>query len=133
MASVVPVAFKKALLVNRAWKVALYVGAANLSVATAGYSPSNEVVGPGYTAGGLSLTATVSIGADGITAILDFLDAIFAAATITGARYALIYDNNAPGKEGFVIDFGTDQSVSSGEFKIQWPLADQTNAILRVA
>lgn len=132
MPSVVPIAFKKALFAGRNWKVALYSGGANLGVGTVGYSATGEVTGPGYTATGLALTATLSTGVDGTTAILDFLDSVWTDATFT-ARYALVYDANAANKEGFVIDFGSDQAVSSGTFTIQWPLPDQDNAILRQA
>lgn len=132
MPSVVPIAFKRAILTGRSWKAALYVGAANLGNATAGYSAVNEVVGPGYVAGGAALTPDIITGSDGITALLDFIDVSFVGATFT-ARYLLIYDNNLVGKEGFVIDMGTDQSVSGGTFTIQWPAADLLTAILQVA
>ena len=130
--SVVPIAFKKALFANRAWKAALYVGAANLGINTLGYSTSNEVVGAGYTAGGKTLTATITTGGDGSTAVIDFDDVAWTGATFT-ARYMLIYDNNAANKEGFVIDFGADQSVSAGTLTIQFPTPDEVSAILRAA
>jgi hypothetical protein len=132
MPSIAPIAFKKALLTGRNWKIALYVGAANLGAGTVGYVAGNEVVGAGYTAGGKSLVATLADGSDDSTAVLDFEDQSWTGATFT-ARYALIYDDNAPNKEGFVIDFGSNQSVSAGTLTIQFPTPDVVSAILRVA
>jgi len=132
MPSVIPISFKKALLANRAWKAGLYVAAANLGSGTAGYTTVNEVVGAGYTAGGKVLTASVLDGSDGITALLDFLDTVWTGATFV-ARYILVYDNNLPAKEGFVIDMALDQAVGAGTFTIQWPTPDLLTAILQAA
>lgn len=131
-ASVIPIAFKKALFAGRAWKIALYVGAANLSNATAGYTAANEVVGAGYVAGGKSLTATILDGSDGVTALLDFDDIDWPASSFT-ARYLFIYDNNAANKEGFVVDMGQDQQISGGTFQVIWPDPDLLTAIMVIA
>ncbi len=136
MPSVIPIAFKVMLFSGRAWKAALYVGAANLGNSTAGYSATNEVVGAGYNAGGKVLAAPVTgfafIGSDGVTVLVDYEDVEWAAASFT-ARYILVYDNNAPGKEGFVIDMGVDQQISGGTFSIEWPEPDLLTAILQAA
>jgi hypothetical protein len=131
-ASVIPIAFKKMLYTGRAWKAALYVGAANLSNATVGYSAVNEVVGAGYVAGGKVLVSYVIDGSDGVTVLLDYDDVSWPASSFT-ARYILIYDNNAPNKEGYVIDMGQDQQVSGGTFTIEWPAADLLTAIFAAA
>lgn len=131
-ASVIPIAFKKAIFAGRAWKAALYVGAANLGNATLGYSAANEVSGAGYVAGGKSLVATIIDGSDGVTALLDFENVSWPAASFT-ARYILVYDNNAANKEGFVIDMGSDQQISGGTFTIEWPAPDLLTAILAAA
>lgn len=130
--SVVPISFKKALFTGRAWKIALYVGAANLSNATAGYTAANEVVGAGYVAGGKNLVATILDGSDGVTALLDFDDIDWPAASFT-ARYLFIYDNNAANKEGFVVDMGQDQQISGGTFQVVWPDPDLLTAIMVAA
>jgi hypothetical protein len=132
MSSVVPIAFKKALFASRAWKAALYVGAANLSNSTVGYTVANEVVGAGYTAGGLTLNAIIVEGSDGVTVLLDFDDVSWPASSFV-ARYILVYDNNAANKEGFVIDMGQDQQISGGTFQIIWPDPDLLTAILAAA
>jgi hypothetical protein len=132
MASVIPIAFKRRLFQGRAWKAALYVGAANLGNSTAGYSAVNEVVGAGYVAGGKVLVETVIDGSDGVTILLDFEDVSWPASSFT-ARYILVYDNNAPGKEGFVIDMGGDQQITGGTFEIIWPEPDLLTAIMQAA
>ena len=54
-------------------------------------------------------------------------------ATFT-ANGALIYNDSASGDPaGAVIAFGSDKTVTSGTFTIQFPTADATNAIIRIA
>lgn len=83
-----------------------------------------EASGTGYTAGGLTLTSK-SLTFDAATnkVTLDAADVTWANSTIT-ARYAVIYDaqtgvNTTSPLIGYV-DFGTDQSSSSGSFVISW-------------
>lgn len=112
-------------------KIALYTSTATLSAATTAYTTTNEVVGTGYTAGGNTLTgATVST--SGTTAFVDFNDTTWATATIT-ARGALIYDASASNKAIAVLDFGADKTSTAGNFTVQFPTADASNAIIRIA
>ena len=69
---------------------------------------------------------------DGDTAITDFADASFTTATIT-ARGALIYNDSQSDKAVCVLDFGADKTSTSGTFTIQFPTADASNAIIRIA
>jgi hypothetical protein len=85
---------------------------------------TNEVSGTGYTAGGETL-ASKSISYDSSTNIitLDAADVTWASSTIT-ARYAIVYDASPATAAtrpliGYV-DFGSDQSSSSGNFTITW-------------
>ena len=92
----------------------------------------NEVAnGNGYTSGGVALTE-VTPTLDGDTAITDFADASFTTATIT-ARGALIYNDSKSDKAVCVLDFGADKTSTSGTFTIQFPTADASNAIIRIA
>ena len=75
-----------------------------------------------------SVTPTTS----GTTALCDFADASFTSATIT-ARAALIYNSSASNKAVCVLDFGGDKTSTSGTFTVQFPAADASNAILRLA
>ena len=112
-------------------KIALYTSAATLSAATTAYATTNEVVGTGYTAGGNTLTGA-TISSSGTTAFVDFNDTTWATATIT-ARGALIYDSTNANKAIAVLDFGADKTSTAGNFTVQFPTADATNAIIRIA
>lgn len=114
------------------FKLALYTNSATFNAATTAYTASNEVSGAGYTAGGGTLT-NVTPTSSGTTAFADFADLTFSSATIT-ARGALIYNDTAAGNPScIVLDFGSDQSSTSGDFTIVFPTADASNAIIRIA
>jgi hypothetical protein len=133
--------FKKALLdgemdfssdTAQTFKIALYTSSATLSAATTAYSATNEASGTGYTAGGNTLTISTNPTTSGTTAFLDFADTTWAAATIT-ARGALIYKSGGGDPAVAVLDFGSDKTSTAGDFTIQFPTADASNAILRIA
>ena len=109
----------------------MFTSSATLSAATTAYSTTNEVSGTGYTAGGNALTGAV-ISADGTTAIVDFDNTTWASSTIT-ARGALIYNSSKANRAIAVLDFGSDKTSTDGDFTIQFPAADASNAILRIA
>jgi hypothetical protein len=114
------------------FKIALYSSSATLSASTTAYSSTNEVSDSGtYSAGGGSLTSATPT-TSGTTAICDFTDISFTSATIT-ARGALVYNSTNSNKAVCVLDFGGDKTSTSGTFTIQFPAADSSNAILRLA
>lgn len=114
-------------------KIALYTSSANLDSTTGAYTTSGEVSSSGtnYTSGGNTLTgATVS--SSGTVAFVSFTDTSWPSATFT-ARGALIYNSSKSNKSIAVLDFGVDKAVSSGTFTIQFPTANSTSAIIRIA
>lgn len=114
------------------FKAALYVAAATLDASTTTYSSTNEVAATGgYIAGGATLTR-VNPALSGTTAYTDFADVTYAASTIT-ARGMLIYNNTDSNAAVSSHDFGSDKSSSGGDFVLQFPAADASNAILRIA
>jgi hypothetical protein len=113
------------------FKVALYTSSATLSAATTAYSATNEASGTGYTAGGTALT-NITPTTSGTTAFADFSNASWTSATIT-ARGALIYNSTDSNKAVLALDFGGDKTSTNGTFEIQFPTADASNAIIRVA
>lgn len=137
--------FKKELLERKhdfnvtsghTFKIALFTSAATLGASTTNYTTTNEVVGTGYTAGGTTLT-NIDPTSSGTTAFIDFNDATFSSATITAAG-ALIYNTTTDGGAGTtnavaVISFGGDKTSTNGDFVVQFPTADATNAIVRIA
>lgn len=118
---------------SQTFKIALYTSSATLSAATTAYSTSNEVTGTGYSAGGEALTISQVPTSSGTTAFIDFADVTWTTATIT-ARGALIYlANGTTNPAVAVLDFGGDKTSTAGNFTIQFPAADASNAILRIA
>ena len=114
------------------FKLALFTSSATLGASTTAYSTSQEVTGTGYTAGGSSLTR-VDPTTSGTTAFTDFADLTFSTATIT-ANGALIYNDDASNDAAvIVLAFGGDKTSTAGDFTIQFPTADASNAIIRIA
>ena len=114
------------------FNLALYTSSASLGASTTAYTTSNEVSGSGYTAKGNALTS-VDPALSGSTAVCDFADTSFTSASFT-ARGCLIFNDSASGDPAVcVIDFGSDKTVTSGTFTIQFPTADASNAIIRIA
>ena len=114
------------------FNLALYTSSASLGASTTAYTTSNEVSGTGYTAKGAALTR-VDPSNDGTTAITDFSNLTFSSSSIT-ARGALIFNDSASGDPAVcVLDFGADKTSTSGDFTIQFPAADASNAIIRIA
>jgi hypothetical protein len=116
------------------FKLALYTSSATLGAATTAYTTSDEVSSSGtnYPAGGLTLTVSQVPTSTGTTAWLDFDDLTFSSATLT-ARGALIYNLTQSNKAVAVLDFGSDKTSTAGNFTIQFPTANSTSAILRIA
>ena len=115
------------------FKCALYPSSATLSAATSAYSATDEVAnGGGYTTGGQTITISQVPTTTGTTAWLDFADLAWTTATFT-ANGALIYNSSQGNKAVGVLAFGADKTVDAGTFTLQWPVADSSNAIIRIA
>jgi len=136
--------FKKELLEGKhnflnsghTFNIALFTSSATLDATTTDYSTTNEVTGTGYSAGCQALT-NVDPTTSGTTAFCDFADETFTTATIT-ANGAMIYNTTTGGGSGttesvIVLDFGADKTSTSGDFTIQFPAADASNASIRIA
>ena len=119
---------------GNSFKLALFTSSATLNKSTTAYSTSNEISntsGSAYTAGGKALTS-VTPALSGDTACCDFADISFTSASFT-ANGCLIYNDTQADKAVCVVAFGSDKTVSSGTFTIQFPAADASNAIVRIA
>ena len=110
------------------FKIALYTADATLNASTTAYTTANEVVAAGYTAGGIALTPVVA-SSSGVS-FVSFDNVTWTAAL--AARGALIYKEDTGNPAVFVIDFGANK-VSSSSFVVQFPPANSTSAILRLA
>jgi hypothetical protein len=114
------------------FRLALYTNSATFTAATTAYTSTNEVSGTNYTAKGNSLTR-VDPSTSGTTALTDFSDTTWSSATIT-ARGGLLYNDSASGDPTcLVLDFGADKTSTAGDFTVQFPAADASNAIIRIA
>lgn len=82
---------------------------------------ANEASGTGYTAGGATL-GSKTVTYDNATNRTTFSggNVSWSNSTVT-ARYAVIYDDTTAGKPLIAyVDFGSNQSSSSGTFTIAW-------------
>ena len=114
------------------FNLALYTSSATLGASTPAYTTTEEITGTGYTAKGAALTS-ITPTLDTSTAVCDFTDTSFTSASFT-ARGCLIFNDSASGDPAVcAIDFGSDKTVTSGTFTIQFPAADASNAIIRIA
>jgi len=144
MANIVPDSFKTNLLKGvfnfdtsgnggNAFKCALYTSISGYSTSSTVFSTSNQVgsVGTNYTAGGNALTNNgVSIASN--IAFIDFADLTFSSVTLTAAG-AAIYKTTGGGNElVLVLDFGGNKTATNGDFIIQFPTNDSSNAIIRI-
>ena len=112
-------------------KCALYTNAASLAANTTAYATSNEVSGGNYTTGGNTL-ANVAISVDGTTAIFDADNVTFPNATIS-AQAALLYNNSSANAAIAVLDFGGVKTSTNGTFELQFPTANATAGLIRIA
>ena len=119
------------------FKVALYTPSASIGSTTSQYTSVDEVVGPGYVAGGKVLVISPSPSAanngSGVpTAYVSFQDAIWPNSTFT-ARGALVYNASKGNKSVAVLDFGFDKTVNDDTFQIIFPTPDANSAIVRIS
>lgn len=113
-------------------------GSGTFGAATTNYSDlsTDELSnGNGYSTGGNTLTS-VTPTSDGTTAVCDFDNTTWSGATFTTCG-GLIYNSSTTGgtsgRACAVLSFGGDQSVSSGDFQIQFPSPAASTAIIRIA
>ena len=129
---------------GNAYKLALYAeggGGKSSTTATLGhgttaFTTTGEIANSGsYTSGGGTLTKvapSVASSTSSATAFTDFTDLSFTTATIT-AMGALIYNDTNSDKAVCVLDFTSNKTSTAGTFTIQFPTADASNAIIRIA
>ena len=117
------------------FNLALYTSSATLDKTTTAYSATNEITndaGSAYTAKGEALTS-VTPALSGDTACCDFADVSWTSASFT-ANGCLIFNDSAAGDPSVcAIAFGGDKTATNGTFTIQFPTADSSDAIIRIA
>lgn len=111
------------------YKIALFSADADLGPQTTLYDPTDEVVGPGYDAGGKVLEgATLSL--VGNTSILDFgVNPEWPMSTIT-AHGALIYNASKGNRAVGAINFGSNISSTNAPFKVTLPPPTELDGLI---
>ena len=106
--------------------------------ATADPTSTYEVTttGSGYTGGGSALT-NIDVTLDSDTAVCDFANESWTSASFT-ARGLLLYNTTAitgftTNRSILAINFGSDKTVTSGTFTIEFPAAAASTAIIQLA
>ena len=117
------------------FNLALYTSSATLNKSTTAYSSTNEISntsGSAYSAKGKALTSVTPVLSTD-TAVCDFADVSWTSASFTANGCLIFNDSHSSDAAVCAIAFGGDKTVSSGTFTIQFPAADASNAILRIA
>lgn len=114
------------------FKLALYTSSATLGETTTAYSATNECPSTGnYTAGGNTLTVSVTPTNTGNVAYVSFANTSWTNATIT-ANGALIYNSSRSNAAVAILAFGGDKTSTNGTFAVNFPTADASSAIIRL-
>ena len=119
------------------YKMALIIPgmAGTYGVGTTNYSDvtgnSDEVVGTGYTAGGVTL-AGYAVSLDTNTGILTFTSPSWANSSIA-ARGCIIYNSSRSNKAVAVFDFGATITDTNGTFTATIPAATAAAGLIRIA
>lgn len=115
---------------------ALYLASSSLGAGTTSYtSATTEVTGANYTAGGVAITNANSPATSGTTAYWSPSAAlVWTTVTLATAFDALlIYNATASGKNAVgVFTFGST-TVNAGNFTVNFPAHDVTNALIKIA
>lgn len=115
-------------------KAALYLASASLGAGTTAYSSTGEVVGTGYTAGGVTVTNATVPTSTGTTAFWTPSASIVYSTITLGTAFdtVLIYNSTQSNRAISVHTFGS-QTITAGTLTLTMPTNDATNGLVRVA
>ena len=113
---------------------ALYETTATLGAGTTAYTTSGEVVGAGYTAGGIAVTNATPPTSSGTTAYwTPSASLVYTGVTLTTPfDTVLIYNQTQGNKSVSVHTFGS-QTITAGTFTLTMPANTNTTALIRLA
>jgi len=104
------------------YRIALYTE--TLDETTAAYTETNELSGTGYTAGGKILSG-IAVSDEAFGVSLDAEDPEWTAATFSGVKSALIYDDDVSDIAIAILRFEFGQSSRNGTVSIALPPATE--------
>ena len=121
------------------FKIALYTSTSTNDSTTTAYTTTNEITntaGTAYVAGGQTLVGAAVANTTSTSWVDWTTDPQWTTASFT-ANNALIYNSTqlsgGLGRAVCVLTFGGDKTASAGTFTIQFPVADASNALIRIA
>jgi len=121
------------------FNAALYLASATINASTTVYTPTGEVSGSGYTAGGVAVTnatpptATNSSATAGVAFFTPSASITYTTVTLaTAFDTVLIYNLTQGNKAVSVHTFGS-QTITAGTFTLTMPSNTTTTALLRLS
>ena len=121
------------------FKAALYLASATINASTTVYTPTGEVSGSGYAAGGVAVTnatpptATNSSATAGVAFFTPSASLTYTTVTLaTAFDTVLIYNSSQSNKAVSVHTFGS-QTITAGTFTLTMPSNTTTTALLRLS
>ena len=112
-------------------KMALYTAYATLDQDTTAYTPTNEISGTGYIAGGKTIS-NVTINSGSNTVYVSFSNVVWDPAQFT-TRGALIYNSTKSNASIAVLDFGSDKiQTGNNTFTVILPPDTESSALIRI-
>jgi hypothetical protein len=114
-------------------KAALYFTSASRGVADTVYNSTGEVTGTNYSAGGVAVTNANGPTTSGTTGIWTPSAAIvYTNVTIATAFNAFELYNATQGNRAISVHTFGDQTITAGNFTINMPVNDASNALVRI-
>lgn len=121
------------------FKAALYLSSATVNASTTAYSAVNEVSGPGYSAGGVTVTNATPPSSTNASATAGTAywtpsgSIVYTSVTLATAFDAvLIYNSTQSDKAVSVHTFGS-QTITAGNFTLTMPANTTADALLRLS
>lgn len=115
------------------FKAALYQNTASISPATPAYTPTGEVSGGGYTAGGVAVTFAVAPAIDGNSAVVTPSASItYPAVTLADVDCLLLYNDTAAGKNSVGAYTFSAQTVVASDLVLTMPVNAEGTALIEL-
>lgn len=115
-------------------RAALYLASATVNASTTAYSPTGEVSGTNYTAGGATVTNATAPNSSGTTAFWTPSASIaWTTVTLSTAFDCVLLYNDTQGDRAIAAYTFGSQTVTAGNFTLTMPTNDASTGLLRIA